>query len=519
MHFPRRKFLVAALIIIAVLVPLWPAFEEPASPMDEGSLLIYPELILKGHVPYRDFETFYGPANLFVLSGVYAATGPNIFVERAVGLLYRILILTAFFALMQRWNTTIAAGGAFLAGFLMLSNGLPAYAWIGAVMCALWSLWMIFRADSARRCFWGGTFAGLALLFRPDLAPAVAASGLPLFLLMQPARRWNYLGGVTLALLPLVWLTILAGPWQIINNLLLFPVFYCSPGRRLPIFLGQTYLICLFSLHVIALATNVLAGIVSVRSAGREPSSRLLLGLGLLGLGLTHQAAQRFDFGHVVSAAVLSISVLPLSILVLQSYWRGVTVQQSDALLATAIVLVLLQGVAPELTRIARDKIIAGLGGTTPTSIFVEHRDRSFPVKSMREALSLDKTLNQLDEWASSGDRLFVGPADLRRTNYNDNFIYHMMPQLRPVSYFLEMNPHSANRPNSRLAADIADADWLVLNHHWDGWNEPNDSVNFGSDAPMRIVQNNFELCGQYSDYDLYRRRTSAALTRWSCNW
>src|SRR6266446_9546146 len=106
----RRKFLVAFLVILALSVPLWPGFDRPAAPMDEGSLLVYPELILKGQLPYRDFETFYGPANLWVLSAAYAAFGPSIFAERAVGLTYRLLTLLAIFALVQRWGTTLAAG-------------------------------------------------------------------------------------------------------------------------------------------------------------------------------------------------------------------------------------------------------------------------------------------------------------------------------------------------------------------------------------------------------------------------
>src|ERR1700692_4741169 len=82
-----------------------------------------------------------------------------------------------------------------------------------------------------------------------------------------------------------------------------------------------------------------------------------------------------------------------------------------------------------------------------------------------------------------------------------------MCPQLRPATYFLEMNPHSANRPNSRLAADVASANWLVLDHDTDNWNEKNDSTKFGSDLPMRVVAQQFELCGQYGPCDLYRRK------------
>ena len=111
------------------------------------------------------------------------------------------------------------------------------------------------------------------------------------------------------------------------------------------------------------------------------------------------------------------------------------------------------------------------------------------------------------DGEAKPGERLFVGPADLRRTNYNDTFIYHLEPQLRPATYFLEMNPFSANRPGSRLAADVATADWLVLNRRMDAWNEPNRSREYGSDAPNQVVKDQFALQGQYGSYLLLHKK------------
>lgn len=508
----RRKFLVALFIILALIVPLWPGFDEPGLPMDEGALLIYPELILKGHVPYRDFEMFYGPANVLVMSGAYSISGPSIFVERGIGLLYRILIFGAFFVLIQRWGTTLAAGCVLLAGFVFIPLGIPAYAWIGAVVCTLWSLWMISRVESSRSCFLGGILGAVALLYRPDLAPAVVASGLPLFLLMTTARRWNYIGGVAVGLLPLGLLAILAGYQETWNNLFLFPVFHCNPARRLPILAADSYLIYLLAIDVMAVLTNIVAGALAIRLDRRNVSARLLLSLALLGLGLIPQATQRFDSGHLVSAALLAITVLPVSIFVLRSQFREASARASDALLACALVLLLLLAVAPEATAIVRGKLVSSFDGTARRAIFVEHRGRSFPVPSPQSALSLVQILDALEQAAAPGDRLFVGPADMRRTNYNDTFIYHLLPQLEPATYFLEMNPLSANRPNSRLAADVATANWLVLTHQWDTWDEPNDSMKLGSDAPMEAVRNNFVLCGRYESYDLYRRRAPLAL-------
>ena len=508
----RKKVLIGTLLIIALVLPMWPSFEQPALSMDEGALLVYPELILKGQLPYRDFETFYGPANPLLLSAVYVAIGPNVILERVVGLAYRALILVAFFALIQRWNTMLAAGCTAIAGVLMIPTGVSAFAWIGAVAAALASICLATKVESARRCFCAGSLAGLALLFRPDLTPAVLGSGLPLVLLMPWPRRWNYLVGATLGLLPFIALTIAAGPQQMMNNLLLFPVFYSSPGRHLPIFSADGYVIRLFFMHLLAMFANIITGFVIIRRNRADISSRLLLSLAVLSLGLTHQAAQRLDFGHVISAALLSISVLPLSIFVLYNEFRTVGGRQQRAIFATVSVLATVLTIVPNIGFVMRQHISDSFNGNVRYAVFVRNGDRSFPIRSPRLAMNVADVLNRLNSLATRGERLFVGPADLRRTNYNDTFFYYLLPQLRPATYFLEMNPWSANRPRSRLASDVASADWLVLSRLLDTWNEPNESSKFGSDAPMRVVQEKFQLCARNDAYSVYRRRASEAL-------
>ena len=480
--------------------------------MDEGSLLVYPELVLKGHVPYRDFETFYGPANLWVLSGTYAAFSCGILVERSVGLAYRVLILAAIFMITRRWGMPIAAGCVFLAGMFTLPTMLAAYAWTGAVMCALWSLWMIGASESKPRAICGGVLGAVALLFRPDLGPAVIASTLPLFLLMGFRCRRCYAAGVVAGLLPLLALMVVVGPQQLLNNLLLFPVVHANPGRHLPIFSADGYVICLFFIHLAAALTNIVAGAISVYSDRRDSGARLLLALGLFSLGLSHQAAQRLDILHVVFAASVSISILPVSIFSFLKWNRTAGSFTKDAILATAAVLLLIEGVVPEFGFHFRRQLVAALRNQLPKTVFVSEHGRSFPIAPPESALPLAKLLDRLDALATPGDRLFVGPGDLRRTNCSDTFIYYMMPRLRPASYFLEMNPGSANRPGSRLADDVASADWLVLDRVWDRSNEQNESTKYGSDLPMRVVRDQFELCGHYGALDLYRKRKTASL-------
>src|SRR5437588_7998335 len=61
----NRKVVFQSLVLItlaaALVIALWPTFQAPGQPEDEGIALVHPELLLKGRLPYRDFERIYGP--------------------------------------------------------------------------------------------------------------------------------------------------------------------------------------------------------------------------------------------------------------------------------------------------------------------------------------------------------------------------------------------------------------------------------------------------------------------------
>src|ERR1043166_4021952 len=259
-----RRLLAAALIISAVIVPLSHGFHVPAVPMDEGSLLVYPERILKGDLPYRDFETFYGPANLWMLGCAYKFFGANIFIERAVGLIYRLVILTGIYGLARKRGTLLAVGCTAISGFLLICTWLAAYAWMGAIACGLWSVLIAGRAESERRYFVGGLLAACTVLFRVDPAIATSAASLPLLWGMNVRGRITYILGASVALIPLLALTIAAGTKEVLNNRFVFPVMYSSPARHLPISSARSDVVALFIAHAVASLANLTAGLVAM---------------------------------------------------------------------------------------------------------------------------------------------------------------------------------------------------------------------------------------------------------------
>jgi len=49
--------IVLILLIALLFAVMWPAFQSPGPPEDEGIAFVYPEMFMKGRLPYRDFET------------------------------------------------------------------------------------------------------------------------------------------------------------------------------------------------------------------------------------------------------------------------------------------------------------------------------------------------------------------------------------------------------------------------------------------------------------------------------
>jgi hypothetical protein len=509
-----RWVALATAIVLALLLTLLsrPALHAVGMWMDEGILLVYPEQIAKGKLPYRDFEAFYPPGNLWFLGSVYHAFGNTVAAERTIGLLYRIALVIGLFLLARKWGLTMAICSAVLCIFLMVSMiNSAAFAWFAALPLAIWSFLASERALStdmhrAKRALLlnslAGLLAGAALLFRLDLAPAILAAALTLCLGMTWRQRAFYLAGLIGPLLSLVWLACLCGFQPLADNLFIYPVLHQSAGRRLPL-LGPRfpYLVLCLSAAVLA----VVASISLVRRSRADRAARVLLAVSFFALGTSSQALHRLDTLHVAFFGCIALPWCILPVTAALRAFKPNRVPRFISIAVFAFVAVLLALAWPKAFtntyRAARWSLRRNITLATAARV----RTRQFPLMEA-DALAVERVCQRILSLGKPGQRLFVGPYDLRRTNYNDTFIYYLLPEFPPATYFLEMNPFSANRPNSRLAADLATADWVILDEVIDRWNEPNASRQFGSDEPVRVLDREFVLFAQEGKFFLFRR-------------
>ncbi len=505
----QRFFLSLFPLIFLTQLPVWGMYAKPSNTMEEGTLLIGGELVARGWTPHGDFEHLYGPADLWTLAAAFSIFGVSITVERIVGMLYRVLLVGAIYAIAQRWGSGVATAAAGLAWLLITPFGLIAYSWIAALAFGVASLAVALDANkSSRRWLVAGLLAGVALLFRADFILALALGVGPLVWSTGRQQKLRFIAGLGGGAVGYIVHLATAGPVAVIEGMFIDPVFRLRAGRRLPVPPSSDTADEFFArlddfirgpdnlpglsrpAQITALFwVTVLAAVLTIWLARRD---RRLLAFSLLAAGTIPQLLQRPTPNHIKFVGVLIFPALAIA-LARHLRWRTVSG------LAAVWVFACLVTIAPHyMGRVTFETYFDPELGVELT---VAGRSSTVAVDDVPDLLSI---LTTLDNFAEPGDSVFVGPEVLARTNYSETFLYHLLPDYEPASYHIQMNPGLANREGGRLAADIEQADWLILTNLFNGWSEPNSSTSDGDLRADAVVESSFCPVASFGPRTLY---------------
>lgn len=529
------------LVGLVYALPLVGLLRYQGPPMEEGFMLAFPQQILAGRLPHRDFLHLYGPGSLWLLAGVFKIFGDTLEVQRLVGLAQLMAIGFGVFALARPWGRRIAVVcGAVAAIVILPPTGLSAMAWNGAVGLGLVGLAVGTSARRLepddpridRRLVVSGVLAGAALLFRPDLVVAIAlANGVMLHGLGR-RRLLRFL--VPAAAVTSLYLVLLAtsGFMATFEGLVIDPVFRLRPGRTLPMPPSWSELdgqlqragalrVVSWPLPMPALSKQVfiwffltpLAAIFvavtgfRLHRRGGDPRGRTLLTAGMFAIGILPQAVQRPDTAHFAWVSCVGLALVPLAVRVsldLRGNRRLGTVWRDAAGIAT--VAVVLVGIIPFFSVRTYADITSQSFGRNRFGFEMTRGARRFYYGNPDAAADAQHIIDVLDRESTAGERLLVAPVDMRKTPYSDAFFYYLFPELPPATRFIEMDPGLANADDSPLADEVLSADWIIRSDIWSVWDEPNESRRFGPDEPNRRVEEHFCSVESTRWFELMRR-------------
>lgn len=497
-----RTVVTLVLLGFATALALGPRISsDPVAPQDEGLLLTFPDLVLRGYVPYEDFSSVYGPAGIYIIAAVFCVFGKTVLVERLVGLVYQYVIVAICYALGKEvsWLTGFLAAITSLAMIVLFPIS-GAYSMFGALVFTLVALYCAHRSCSEREragpadllAIAAGALSGLIFWFRPE----VGALGTVSALIALDPTKIHQLKRFLIGLLPPICaggvFVLAIGPTQVFDSVILDPLRN-GPGRTLPLQLSPLFFVLCASVSI-----NVILGFVVNNKRYATSLVWLVRAIAILSAGLAPLALQRADVWHLTytGAAVVALSVVSLGVI----FSKHAALWPRSQVVCVLLSIVCL--VAINLTTTTKSyRALTGQfslnGRSVPAMHFEGHDDSPDQLNGL---------LRDIDRASRTGERLFVGPADLRFSNYNDTFIYFLLPKLTPASRYLEMGPGQANRQSSGLAEEIASADWLILTTRYELWNEPNASMEAGSAMPNEIVRLRFCRLADYGAWRLLRR-------------
>src|SRR5690606_17214451 len=78
LRWGRTDALGLAVVTLVLALPVAGLMRYQGPPMEEGFMLAFPEQILNGSWPHRDFLHLYGPGSLWVLAAVYRVLGVSL---------------------------------------------------------------------------------------------------------------------------------------------------------------------------------------------------------------------------------------------------------------------------------------------------------------------------------------------------------------------------------------------------------------------------------------------------------
>jgi hypothetical protein len=471
--------------------------------------------MLRGAIPNHTFESVYGASNLWIIAAAFKVTGYSVTVERSVGIAYRLVVLSSLAVLAWRRRGPVAALAAGTICIVLVEGraGLQAYAWMCALAFAALGF-LLLDLGLARGLRKGpvavaGLCLGLAVCARLDMVLAVALVLVALFLACRGCLPW-LIAGLAAGALVLVATALRSGVTAVVRDQIIQPIFVSGPARRLPLSKLSWQELTLLFFCVAVAAASVVVGAVRVRRTinAKDPVRSwdpvVLLTIGAFELGILPEAFQRNDQLHL---ALVACFILPAAVL-LPARPTGIDGSWAWTSWAAPMALGLL------VLAMAEPYFGSAYWSASQPEVheraehIVSNDGRSVPVDSGKDERNLMALLKEIDARSHAGQRVFVGPRNLRTANYNDTYIYFLLPQLIPGSYYLEMNPGVANAKGSQLTRDLGQDQFLLLTGRYDKWPDPDRSTRFGPDAPNKAVKSEFRRIGVRGPWILYQRRS-----------
>jgi hypothetical protein len=485
---------------------------------DEGIVLTASMRVAAGQLPHRDFYAIYGPAQFYILAGLYRLFGESILVDRLLDLFFRALVVASVYTIASSYLRRSIAVFTSLVTLAWLFGLYYATAGIAVIPVSLFNLIstgliiaVFTRTISVRRMFAAGVLAGIATLFRYDTGIAllgihacVIAIGIRIrfkgkILNAFMSAFWPYLPGFALVTLPPALYYLSVAPLHpLIYDVILFPSKYYHHARNLP-FPAITmksfdnivvYLpIAVVGISLYAVVADCLRGRDYQASAQSDPKQQRLCGF-LIAFGLLTFVMYFKGFVRI-GVIQMYLAIIPTLLLTAALFQLRFTF--SRPLRIFILFVVSLSILAPVCCSLREMRDMYKQQSSLLESMWSSVRGTRSTIRttwcSLGNAATRGicflpeddriQTIEFIDSHTRPDQTLFLGVTRHDKIFANDNLTYFASQRL-PATKWSEFDADLENRYDVQTQMlqdlEINTPPYIVLDSEFDTMNEPNDS-------------------------------------------
>jgi hypothetical protein len=499
-----RPGLVVQLAIVFVVSYFLLFFGMPRRPgmYDEGIMLTGAMRVAAGQIPHRDFYFIYGPAEAYILAGLFKVFGTSLLAERMFDLFFKALVVTAVYAIVSSYcRKSIAIFISIVA--VMWFFGLMGFGYaitpvsllnlVGTVLI----LPVFTGRVSTRRMLAAGAISGVASLFRYDtgiallgihvcviaIALSPQSKGTANLLRLFASTFWPYLlGFAVLTLPPALYYLSVAPVAAVVHDVILFPRRYYFAGRNLP-FPGMTFKE-LENLGIYLPLAIAAISLYALLKSDAEPSSQgrswrgFLLAFGLLLVVMYLKGLVRVSSGQLYLAIIPSLLLIAVLFQQRSAFARPVRI-----LITCLMVLSFVPAAWSSLHVIRLEQLrFLSVAQKPDTDIETAWCKLANPLTRGVCFLPEDDRIHAAEFISSHtqpGQPLYSGLKHHDRIFANDNIIYFATERL-PATHWSHFDPGLQNRLDiqTQIIRELErnPPPYITLDSEFDLIREPNDS-------------------------------------------
>ncbi len=499
-------------VFLAAYLLLFCGMSRRPGMYDEGIVLTGAMRVAAGQIPHRDFYFIYGPAEIYILAGLFKVFGPSLLVERVFDLLIKALLVTSVYGIAASYcRRSIAVFVSivtvlWLFGMSEFGLAVTPVSLFNVVGSAL--LLPVFAGRvSTRRMLAVGAISGAASLFRYDTGIAllgihVCAIATAVFLRSHgTANRlrtftsifWPYLlGFALLTVVPAVYYFSVAPAAALFHDIILFPGKYYARARNLPF--PPLSIRGLENLGIylpIAIAGISFYGLIKLRfraedappgeTTPRKEWTGFLITFGLLLVGMYVKGLVRVALIQMYLAIIPSLLLIAVLFQHQSAFSRPVRIAISWLLWLSAVPAVWSALHEIRLEDLQHSSLVSLIGNAPADR--TAWCNQTNPLTEGYCFLPEDDRMHAIafiSSHTQPGQTLYAGLSHHDRVVANDNLIYFATQRL-PATHWSHFDPDLQNRYDiqTQIVRELEQKapPYIVLDSEFELQREPNDSA------------------------------------------